>query len=158
MNDFVKSLLLLTLSPVSQYMLLLKVMMRLIRSKVLLTVALIRHQLNYRNTLLSGKGIQVYYYDLHCYCFVLISYHPIWETQKEAFFRRYRTLDPSVSQFDADIQRSVHVSLCVHVSVSLSHCVCVHVYMCACAWMYPCVHMSICVCVSLCVCVCIHLL
>ena len=58
MNDCVKSLLLLTLSPVSQYMLLLKVMMRLIRSKVLLTVALIRHQLNYRNTLLSGKGIK----------------------------------------------------------------------------------------------------
>ena len=74
--------------------------------------------------------------------FVLISYHPIWETQKEAFFRRYRTLDPSVSQFDADIQRSVCrcrstcVCVCVHVYVY------VYVYLCLCACVY--VYVTIC--------------
>ena len=74
--------------------------------------------------------------------FVLISYHPIWETQKEAFFRRYRTLDPSVSQFDADIQRSVCrcrstcACVCVHVYVY------VYVYLCLCACVY--VYVTIC--------------
>ena len=58
---------------------------------------------------------------------VLISYHPIWETQKEAFFRRYRTLDPSVSQFDADIQRSVGMCTSVRVCVYVCVCVCVRV-------------------------------
>lgn len=65
---------------------------------------------------------------VYCGCmvvvlFALISYHPIWETQKEAFFRRYRGLDPSVSQFDADIQRCVCVCVCVCMYV----CLCVSV-------------------------------
>ena len=54
---------------------------------------------------------------------MFISYHPIWETQKEAFFRRYRTLDPSVSQFDADIQRSVFACQSVCLSVCVYMCV-----------------------------------
>ena len=67
--------------------------------------------------------------------FVFISYHPIWETQKEAFFRRYRTLDPSVSQFDADIQRSLCVCVCVRVCACIYVCMCVYVhniYVCVC--------------------------
>lgn len=70
-----------------------------------------KQQLSYKNIFLYGKSILSilvlwFYICMH-------SYHPIWETQKEAFFRRYRTLDPSVSQFDADIQRSVCVGVCV---------------------------------------------
>ena len=93
------------------------------------------------------KRYKLYCYDLYCYIFVLISYHPIWETQKEAFFRRYRTLDPSVSQFDADIQRSVctHVCVCLCVYACVEVCRVLHVHMC--------VHMCV---LSVYVCICVY--
>ena len=38
-------------------------------------------------------------------CCVVCRHHLIWETNKDAFFRRYGMTDRPVSLFDADIQR-----------------------------------------------------